>query len=371
MRTYCKLLLLLIIYLLPIYCFAKEDNKIIIDNKIEIDKSVHDFGDVKLSDGVLSCSFNVKNISKEVLIIYNVVTSCGCTNVSWDKAPIRSGKSGKINVSFKNDQGPYPFDKDITVYFSTAKKPVILRIRGVVHEKMKSLEELYPIHFGKLGFKKYIIKGNNLSQGEQSSDIIRVANISNKPIFLSFENISEGLKLSLDKNPIPQHSTANISYTITANREMWGKNIYSFVPLINKKRISYKVANDNISSINILAYTKENFINWTKEQKDNAALPIFKESTINLGKIGNENTKAVFQLSNRGKSALKIYKIDCDSDAISNLKIKDIPAMSNSSLEIYIDGNKIEKGEFSYNLLLTTNSPSRPLITLFIFGEKS
>ena len=46
---------------------------------VEFDKTVHDFGDILQSDGPVSCSYSVKNISNEPLVIYNVVSSCGCT----------------------------------------------------------------------------------------------------------------------------------------------------------------------------------------------------------------------------------------------------------------------------------------------------
>lgn len=53
-----------------------------------------------------------------------------------------------------NDEGPYPFDKTLTVYMSGLKKPVVLRLRGVVHEKKLSLNELYPQRRGSLALKK-------------------------------------------------------------------------------------------------------------------------------------------------------------------------------------------------------------------------
>ena len=59
-----------------------------VGNIVEFDKTIHNFGDVMLSDGPLSCSFTMKNISEKPVVIYSVVTSCGCTDVEWTREPI-------------------------------------------------------------------------------------------------------------------------------------------------------------------------------------------------------------------------------------------------------------------------------------------
>ena len=99
----------------------------------EFDKTVHDFGDVMISDGPLSCTFNVKNISAKPMLIHSVVTSCGCTGVKWTREPVMPGESGSISAVYTNDEGPYPFDKSLTVYISGIVKTVIIRIRVISH----------------------------------------------------------------------------------------------------------------------------------------------------------------------------------------------------------------------------------------------
>ena len=110
---------------------------------ISWDKTVHDFGDVSVKDGPLSCTFTVTNNGTEPVTIFEVVSSCGCTDVKWSREKIQPGKTGTVSATYKNEDGPMPFDKTLTVYISGVKKPVILRLRGVVHEKKKSLAELY------------------------------------------------------------------------------------------------------------------------------------------------------------------------------------------------------------------------------------
>ena len=129
---------------------------------LEFDKMVHNFGEIMHKSGPVSCTFTLKNTSSKPAVIYNVVSTCGCTDVKWTKEPIRPGQSGTVSVTYSNDEGAYPFDKNLTVYLSDVKKPVILKVRGVSIEKKRPVAELYPVHYGALGLKESLIKGGNL-----------------------------------------------------------------------------------------------------------------------------------------------------------------------------------------------------------------
>ena len=135
------------------------------ENGLEIDRTVHNFGDIMLGSGPVSCTFTFTNKGEKPAAIYNVVSTCGCTGVEWTKEPIRPGMTGKISVTYSNDEGPYPFDKSLTVYLSDVKKPIILKLRGISHQKERPLEEIYPVSYGPLALRDSRIKCGNLEQG--------------------------------------------------------------------------------------------------------------------------------------------------------------------------------------------------------------
>ena len=338
-----------------------------IEGNVEIDKIVHDFGDVMLSDGPLKCAYTVKNISGEPMAIYNVVTSCGCTNVSWTREPIMQGKTGKISVTYKNDEGPYPFEKTLTVYFSNVKKPVILRLRGSSHSKKLPLAELYPIHFGNLGVKSTEFKGGNLTPGNQRGDVIDIANIGNSPIKISLSSITPGLKAEVSPNPIPPNSTAKINYVITAEKGKWGKNWYSITPLVNGKIHNATSDGKTVSTLNIWTFTKDDFSNWSEADKKNAAQPIFEKSTesFNIVKKGTI-LNASFKFKNKGKSPFQIYKADTDNEAAVAGDVPVVLSGKSGTVNVKVDTGKLPKGDMLILVTLTTNTPVRPFINLFI-----
>ena len=158
MKTYVLLAALALCF-----CNAQAQNSF--GGRVELDRTVHDFGDIQTSQGPVSCTYTVRNISDKPLTILNVISSCGCTDVQWTKESIPAGGKGAISATFKNEDGPYPFDKTLTAYFSDVKQPVVLHLRGIAHDRQLPVGELYPIHYGSLGLRSAEIKAGNVLQG--------------------------------------------------------------------------------------------------------------------------------------------------------------------------------------------------------------
>lgn len=362
----------------------------VFDGVVKLDKTVHDFGDISVSDGPVSTEFKVTNVGEKALVIYNVVSSCGCTAAEWTRSPLKKGESGTIKATFKNEDGAYPFDKTLTVYFSGVKRPVVLRLRGDVHGKDEKLEDTYPWHFGSLGFKKIDIKGGNLTQEQQKSGEVPVANLSSKPLKVSFSDVTPGLELNVTPNPLPAKGTGKVQWTITADRTRWGKNYYYATPVaggrISPAAFSAKAspkaagsealvadANPELGQgkqrIGIYTFTKENFSKWTDEQIKMGSNPIADESTVSFGNVkSGTQVEASFSIANKGKSDLKIYKVDSESLALTAKPFPNLAPGREDELELSLDTTKLPEGECLILVTLTTNSPLRPLVNFYLTG---
>lgn len=339
---------------------ADKGSSTIIDGIVEVDKLVHDFGDVVTGSGPLECTFTVKNLGSKPLVIYTVTVSCGCTEAEWTKAPIAKGQKGTISVVYNNEDGPYPFDKNLTVYFSGIKKPLILKLRGMAHEKMMPLDQMYPVHMGSLGLKEAEAKAGNLSQGGQKSDVMLIANLGKTPMKLDFQDVSKGLAMTVSPNPVPAGETARIRYTVTADRSKWGKNYYYATPVVNGKPQK---------KIGVWAFTKEDFSGWTEAQRANAAQPVFETNTYNFDVVkAGTKVEAVFNCKNNGKSDFVVYKIDADWEKTTVSPAASIAPGKNGTYKITVDTTGMPEGENMIIVTMTTNTPSRPLVNLFIGG---
>ncbi|MBQ3722586.1 MAG: DUF1573 domain-containing protein [Bacteroidales bacterium] len=359
--------------------------------RVELDRTVHDFGDIQTSQGPVSCTYTVRNISKAPVTILNVISSCGCTDVQWTKESIPAGGKGTISATFKNEDGPFPFDKTLTAYFSDVKQPVVLHLRGIAHEKELPVGELYPIHFGALGMRSAELKAGNVLQGQQKSGEVKIANVGKAPVRIGFKDVDKGLSLSVSPETIPAGGTATLTYTITTDRTHWGKSWYYATPTVDGKPyravevvqtekrpergVEALVADPNPEigagkeRIGVWTIIKEDFSALTKEQRAAGPNPMFASSTFSFGAVkAGTKVEAVFDASNIGKGELVIYKVDSDSRRITVTQVPKIKAGGKGTLKATLDTKGMASGEALFILSLTTNSPLRPIVNLYITG---
>ena len=73
--------------------------------------------------------FALTNTGSKVLVIQDIVTSCGCTKVEYGKEPVRPGGTLEVKVVYEADE-PGRFNKSITVYCNAKESSLQLTIRG-------------------------------------------------------------------------------------------------------------------------------------------------------------------------------------------------------------------------------------------------
>ena len=348
---------------------------------VSVDQTVYDFGDIVLNSGPVSCTFTLKNDSAKALLIDRVTTSCGCTSAQWTTRPVQPGQSGSVSITYKNDEGAFPFDKSISVFLSCNEKPCILKVRGVCHEKPVVLEEVYSQRIGgKLGVKSTDIKGGVLEQGGQRSECFLLANLSDKPVTLDFSNTPKQVKVRNLPLTIPARQTARVDFCISGDEKLWGKNHYFLTPVIDGRTAEER--------LDIWAVTQMNTSQLSPEEKRSGPRISFKQSTYAFGKAKKGQIRECsFSFSNNGKAPLTIYKIDADEGVISHDIRPDGQAAASSqvtaskqaanpalqpgesaTLTVRFDTDKLPKGETLLQLRLVTNAPLRPLADVFISG---
>ncbi len=97
-----------------------------------VGSAVHDFGDVKESDGSVSHTFTILNNGELPLVISRVVASCGCTTPEWTKEPIAPGKTGAVTVTYHTTGRPGPINRTVSVYSNGKTGNYVLTIKGEV-----------------------------------------------------------------------------------------------------------------------------------------------------------------------------------------------------------------------------------------------
>lgn len=331
---------------------------------------VYDFGDILLSDGPVKCSFTLKNIADFPVTIHNIISSCGCTTPVWPRTPITPGESATISVTFTNDQGPFPFDKTLTVYVSNLQRPVLLHVRGVSHEKNKSLDERFPEHLGALGLRSLEVNLGNVEQGKARAERISVANLSAEPLPVELVDADPGLTCSLAANPIPPKSTATLLVSFDSRQlkaPLWGRQSF---------HARFKVAGrKQPAQLVIRAFLRDDFSHLTAEEvargpKASASVSYFEFGEVAAG----TRIDARYQIKNTGHEDLIIRTVEFESGegASGAARVETrcpltIRPGATATLRVSLETAGL-KGEVLDVLTLVTNAPSKPLVNLFLTG---
>lgn len=96
--------------------------------KVGLDVTSIDFGSFPQSEKQ-ERRFTLTNTGKNILVIYDVITSCGCTKVDYSKEGIRPGDKAELTVIYEAEKAEH-FNKTVTIYCNVDNSPLRLKITG-------------------------------------------------------------------------------------------------------------------------------------------------------------------------------------------------------------------------------------------------
>lgn len=101
-----------------------------VEDVIKMNVETHDFGKVKQGIPV-TYEFEIKNISKEPVVVERTWASCGCTTPEAITEPILPGKTAKLKVQY-NSAAVAPINKDVFIKIVGIEAPKTVHISGEV-----------------------------------------------------------------------------------------------------------------------------------------------------------------------------------------------------------------------------------------------
>ena len=107
---------------------GEEEERERVETTVSVSSSILSMGEFPYREAS-SGSFTFTNTGKELWVIQDVVTSCGCLTVEYPKEPVRPGGQAVLQVTYRADHPGY-FDKTLTVYSNAADSPLRLRVTG-------------------------------------------------------------------------------------------------------------------------------------------------------------------------------------------------------------------------------------------------
>lgn len=331
---------------------------------LQFASKTHNFGTFKEEDGKQTHSFEFVNESKQPIIIKQVRTSCGCTTPSWTRKPVAPGEKGYIKASFDPKNRPGPFNKSITVTANTSPSTTILRIKGIVTKRRKTIAELYPGNINGLRMRNSHLAFTKLKNTEVKEIALDVYNERNETISIS---LKKGHPPHFQIKMVPEKLAPKQKGKIVATydgskKNDWGNVTEQVEFLINGK-------SESKQRVTISAHIVEDFGHLTETEKQNAPKIEFSERVFDFGELTHgKKVEHVFVLKNTGKSDLIIRKIKatCGCTAITS-KTKLVKAGKETEIKVSFD-SKGKRGRQNKTITVITNDPEQTSVQLRVKG---
>lgn len=323
--------------------------------KIVFNKLEHDFGTFKEGDGVKSCTFSFENEGSTPLILNRVMASCGCTTPEWTQKPVAPGERGFVKVSYNPEGRPGSFQKTIHVSTNAGDAQTVLRIRGVVEPRPKTMAELYPRQIGPVRARSNHVNFATIRQNEVLTDTLEIVNDSGEPVRLGFRTPPAHLAVRVEPSVLKSHGKGKIIITYNARK------LESFGFVIHRIYLDSNGTSDYKNSIGVTATIEEDFSSLTPAELASAPVISLNTMSHDFGDIREgERPKYTFMIQNKGKRDLIIrdVKTSCGCTVVSPAK-RMVSANESVEVQVVFDSTG-RKGRQNKAITVITNDPKRP-----------
>lgn len=96
---------------------------------LTVDRTAMDFGSFPMSEKQEG-RFVLTNTGSNLLVVHDIITSCGCTKVEYSKEPVRPGETLEVKVTYEAEDKGY-FRKVITIFCNAEKSQLRLTVEGM------------------------------------------------------------------------------------------------------------------------------------------------------------------------------------------------------------------------------------------------
>jgi hypothetical protein len=329
--------------------------------KITFKETEFDFGKIHEEQGKVTHVFEFTNTGGEPLILNNVRSSCGCTVADWPKKPIPPGGKGQIKAIYNASHRPGRFTKTITVNSNAENPIVVLRIKGEVIPRKKTLKDIYPQKFGVLRARSNHIAMMKIKNTETKTDSLEVINDSDQPITIGFQLVPQHLTVKAVPEKLGPHKKGHIVVTYDAKKKNdWGYVIDRMYVTINGKRIT-------TNRLNVSANIVEDFSNVDLKKAPKIE---FDQIDYDFGEVTDGDIVThKFTFKNTGKGDLIIRKVKsscgCTATLVGDKVIK-------KGKKSYIEAKFNSRGRGGHKqyktITVISNDPEHPQVILRLHG---
>ena len=329
--------------------------------KLEAEKMIVDVGRTGYQMPV-TATFEFKNKGHRHLKISEVRPDCHCTSIEFPRQEIGAGDKFQIKMTYDARQLGH-FDHQAAIVSNASKKPVYIRMKGVVLADYQDVSGTYPVEMGDLRLDKDALEFDDVNKGfEQVQELhvfnngtqIYQPNLMHLPSYLSAVVVPERLAPNrAGKITVTLHSDKLHDYGLTQTSVYLAGNPGD------------KVSPDH--EINVSAVLLPAFVDMRADQRMRAPKLQMSKQTIDIVFGGKKKKTDVIELTNQGQTELDISSLQMFTGGItvSLGKSKLAPGQS-TKLKVTAVRDELLKQRRRPRILMITNDPDQGKVVINI-----
>ncbi len=326
--------------------------------KLIAQKTIVDVGATGFRQPVTAV-FEFRNKSIRRLKIEAVDPDCNCTVVDYPKDVVRMGERFQIRMTYDARQLGH-FDHQAAIISNGTKKPVYIRMKGVVLANYVDLSRNYPIEVGTLRVDRNELEFDNVNKGDHPVQQIQVYNNSGQPCRPNLMHLPSYLTATVVPETVAPRGTATISVMLQSEQ----------VGAFGLTQSSIHLAanpGDKATADNLIGVSTVLLPSTAGTNADNGQAPrlcLTKEQVeVTLG--GKAKKRSVIAISNSGRSDLKISSIQLFTVGLHvSLNKRTLRPGESANLKVTVLRDDIKKARTQPRILMITNDPDHAKVVI-------
>ncbi|MGB3618739.1 MAG: DUF1573 domain-containing protein [Catalinimonas sp.] len=357
MRAYLRFFLLPLVSLLFVLTSARAQYPV-----MEVDRTVHDFGEVLEEKGPRTARFNVTNTGTGPLYIISVEENCTCMKVTFPRGEIKPRERGTIEVTFDPARRRGRFNQPLLVTTTANPTLQIFQVRGEIVPRVKTLEETFPDRVGDLRFYSQTLNVGRIDKQEVTTSMFPVYNAGSAAVSLADSVGEADVSFTLEPRSLVPNDTGMLTLRFRPEPDLdygyFRRSVY--LPLVGGARLPLQMIGSVEDAPRALT---------AAEAAREPRLEL-NSATYDVGKVAmGTTTTATYTLKNTGGRPLMVNEVRpaCECLKVINPP-KEIAAGREHTLTANFNTDK-RNGQQQHTIVLYTNDPAQPTRRLVLKGR--
>ncbi|MBQ8152789.1 MAG: DUF1573 domain-containing protein [Prevotella sp.] len=306
--------------------------------------------------------FEFKNKSIRRLTIESVQPDCSCTTIDYPKKVIGMGEKFEIKMTYDAKMLGH-FDKQAAIISNGTKKPVYIRMKGIVSESYQDFSGDYPIEMGNMRIDKNELEFDNVNKGEMPIAQIHVYNNGTGLMRPNLMHLPSYLSATVAPEEIRPGRSATISVTLNSNKVSdYGLTQESIYLAANP---GDKATKDNL--IGVSTVLLPSFTKMTATQKLYAPKMYLSKDQVDIVFDGKSKKKDEIQISNTGRTPLTISSLQMFTEGLQiSLGKSTLQTGESTKLKITAQRDILKSARTKPRILMITNDPDQSKVVITI-----